>query len=138
MARAVKRTRISKQSTQSQSLKGWQQIAEFLSHPVSVAQRWTKTVTRQERFVTARPEELNKWLGQEAGGEPLHLAIPEADLSAELKRGLAYVRSAKRHSVVCEEVGRVSMLSHAARLRHELSQRNSTYAKPMPRVRTRP
>jgi hypothetical protein len=52
-----------------QLLKGWQQIAEFLSRPISVAQRWTKTgmpVTKQGRFVSATPEELNKWLGREA------------------------------------------------------------------------
>jgi hypothetical protein len=81
------------------SLKGWQQIASFLSQPISVAQRWAKfsgmPVTRQGRFVTATPEELNKWLGREAGDEPLHVATPDADLAAELKRGLAYVRGGR-------------------------------------------
>ena len=80
-------------------LKGWAQITAFLSQPVTVAQRWVKDgmpVTRQGRFVTARPEELNKWLGREAGGDPLQVATPETDLAAELKRGLAYVRSEKR------------------------------------------
>lgn len=87
-----------KPNTTPQSLKGWRQIAEFLSQTVSVAQRWAKTgmpVTRQGRFVTASPEQLNEWLGREAGGEPLHVATREADLSAELKRGLAYVRREK-------------------------------------------
>jgi|SRR5215469_1198890 len=101
MTKASKK-RISKRELTSQptptptSLKGWQQIASFLSQSISVAQRWAKSsgmpVTRQGRFVTATPEELNKWLGREAGDEPLHVATPETDLAAELKRGLAYVR----------------------------------------------
>lgn len=52
-------------------------------------------ISRQGRSVTATPGELNKWLGREAGGEPLHVATPEVDLAAELKRGLAYVRGQK-------------------------------------------
>ena len=79
-------------------LKGWQQIAAFLSQPVSVAQRWVRDgmpVTRQGRYVTAHPDELNKWLGREAGGAPLHVATSESDLATELKRGLAYVRRQK-------------------------------------------
>jgi hypothetical protein len=81
------------------SLKGWQQIAGFLGQPISVAQRWAKTgmpVTREDRFVTASPNALNEWLGRESGGEPVHVVTPETDLSAELKRGLAYVR--REHS----------------------------------------
>lgn len=77
------------------ALKGWQQISAFLSQPVSVAQRWAKDgmpLKRQGRYVTATPEELNKWLGREAGGEPVQVATPELDLSKELKRGLAFVR----------------------------------------------
>ncbi len=76
-------------------LKGWPAIAKFLGQPVSVAQGWGKTgmpVKKQGRFVTALQEELNSWLGREAGGEPLHVAVPESDLAAELKRGLTYVR----------------------------------------------
>ena len=76
-------------------LKGWQEIAAFLSQPVSVAQRWAKDgmpVTRQGRYVTATPDELNRWLGREIG-EPVHLATPEGDLAAELKRSLAYQRT---------------------------------------------
>jgi hypothetical protein len=81
------------------SLKGWQNIAEFLGQPISVAQRWAKTgmpVTREGRFVTASPEALNQWLGRESGTGPIHVATPQTDLSAELKRGLAYVR--REHS----------------------------------------
>ena len=95
-----KRERTSQPPAPPTLLKGWQQIASFLSQPTSVAQRWAKSsgmpVTRQGRFVTATPEELNQWLGREAGDEPLHVATPEADLAAELKRGLAYVRGQRQ------------------------------------------
>jgi hypothetical protein len=79
---------------ESEQLKGWQQIASFLGQPVSVAQRWAHQgmpVKREGRFVTTSPVELNRWLGRESG-EPVHVATPETDLSAELKRGLAHVR----------------------------------------------
>ena len=87
------------EESQSDLLKGWKQIAEFLGQPISVAQRWATTgmpVTRQGRFVVATPEELNKWLGRESG-EPVHVATNVTDLSAELKRGLSHVR--KEHRV---------------------------------------
>jgi hypothetical protein len=92
-----KRTQKPKSKDQPVPLEGWQHIAAFLGQPVSVAQRWAKTgmpVTRQGRLVVASPEELNKWLGLESG-EPVHVATEEADLSSELKRGLAYVRGGK-------------------------------------------
>ncbi len=77
------------------SLRGWKRIAEFLGQPVSVAQRWAKTgmpVTREGRFVTASSTALNEWLERESGGEPIHVATPQTDLAAELRRGLKYVR----------------------------------------------
>ena len=76
-------------------LKGWQQIAAFLGQPVSVAQRWANEgmpVRRQGRYVESSREEVNRWLGRESAGEPVHIATSETDLSAELKRGLAFVR----------------------------------------------
>ena len=82
-------------------LKGWQQIAAFLSQPVSVAQRWSKDgmpVSRQGRYVTASQDDLNNWLGREAGGEPVKVATATTDLSAELKRGLAFARQQKKRS----------------------------------------
>jgi len=81
------------------TLKGWQQISTFLSQPVSVAKRWAKDgmpLERQGRLVTATPEELNKWLGREGGGEPVQVATADLDLSKELKRGLAFVRQQKK------------------------------------------
>jgi len=80
---------------ESDSLKGWQQIATFLGQPLSVAQRWAKSgmpVTREDRNVYASPEELNRWLGRESAGEPVLIATETADLTSELKRGLSYVR----------------------------------------------
>jgi hypothetical protein len=105
MPKATKKSRSkpkpkSVPASQPEALKGWQQIATFLGQPVAVGQRWASTsgmpVRREGRFVTATTEELNNWLGREAGGGPVHVATPEADLAAELKRGLAYVRGQKR------------------------------------------
>ena len=76
-------------------LKGWHEIAAFLGQPVSVAQRWANQgmpVRRQGRYVESSREEVNRWLGRESAGEPVQIATSETDLSAELKRGLAFVR----------------------------------------------
>jgi hypothetical protein len=81
------------------ALKGWQEIAAFLGQPVSVAQRWATEgmpVRKQGRYVESSGEELNRWLGRETAGEPVQIASPETDLSAELKRGLAFVRKQSR------------------------------------------
>ena len=88
-----------KQQKRLGELKGWQQIAAFLGQPVSTAQRWAKTgmpVIRQGRHVVASPEELNRWLGRESAGEPVQIATEGGDLSAELRRGLSYVRTHRR------------------------------------------
>ena len=54
-------------------------------------------VNRQGRYVTATPEELNRWLGRESGSaEPVHIAGDESDLAAELKRELAAVKQKHR------------------------------------------
>src|SRR5215467_727694 len=79
-------------------LKGWQQIAAFLGQAVSVAQRWAAEgmpVRKQGRYVESSREELNRWLGRESAGEPVQIATPETDLSAELKRGLAFHRKSR-------------------------------------------
>ncbi|SRR5712692_5791764 len=81
-----------------ETLKGWKEIAEFLGHPASVAQRWASEgmpVQRQGRFVTTTPEELNTWLGKESG-KPVHVATENTDLAAELKRGLSFIRREKK------------------------------------------
>jgi hypothetical protein len=69
-----------------------------LGQPVNVAQRWAKggmPIARVGRAVTASPADLNSWLGRQAGGEPLHVATEQNDLSADLKRGLTYLKSLK-------------------------------------------
>jgi hypothetical protein len=98
MPKRTNRIAAKQQEPASDTLKSWQQIAAFLRQPVSVAQRWTKSgmpVARQGRFVTASGEALNKCLGRESG-EPIHVAKKEDDLSAELKRGLSFVRKQQK------------------------------------------
>ena len=48
-------------------------------------------VRRQGRFVSTTPSELNAWLGKESG-KPVHVATEETDLTAELKRGLSFLK----------------------------------------------
>jgi len=82
---------------QPEQLKGWKQIAEFLGHPSAVVQRWASEgmpVRREGRFVSTTPEELNAWLGRESG-KPVHVATEDTDLTAELKRGLSFLRREK-------------------------------------------
>lgn len=49
------------------------------------------------RYVESTPDELNAWLGKESG-KPVHTATEDTDLTAELKRGLSYVRHEKKPS----------------------------------------
>lgn len=89
---------MAKDEKPAEVLKGWQQIADFLGEPTSVVQRWAAEgmpIAKQGRFVTSSPTELNAWLGRESG-KPIHVVTPQSDLSAELKRGLAFVRQKKR------------------------------------------
>jgi len=39
-------------------------------------------VTREGRRVHASPEELNRWLGRESAGEPVHIATEAGDLAS--------------------------------------------------------
>lgn len=82
------------QTVQPEILKGWQQIAAFLGEPPSVVQRWASDgmpVRKQGRYVETTPAEINAWLGKESG-KPVHVATADSDLTAELKRGLSFVR----------------------------------------------
>ncbi len=88
-----------RQKKESGSLNGWQQIADFLSQPTSVVQRWAKSgmpVAREGRRVQASPDELNRWLVDGSAGEPVQIATDSTDLGAELKRGLSFVRKQGR------------------------------------------
>lgn len=83
--------------TPPSTLKGWQQIAAFLGEPTSVVQRWASDgmpIRKQGRYVETTPDELNAWLGKESG-KPVHVATEGTDLTAELRRGLSFVRHAK-------------------------------------------
>ena len=84
-------------SQQPGVLTGWQQIAAYLGQPTSVVQRWSTEgmpIRRQDRYVETTPDELNAWLGKESG-KPVHVATEDTDLTAELKRGLSFVRHEK-------------------------------------------
>ena len=85
---------------QNERLKGWTEIASFLGQPVAVAQRWARSgmpVAREGRFMYATREELSGYLGREAGLDvPVHIATENTDLSADLKRALAYARTGKQ------------------------------------------
>jgi len=88
-----------KPEAESDELKGWRQIAAFLGQPVSVAQRWARSgmpAERKRRYVRAGREELNHWLAHESTGEPVQIVTSGKDLSAELRRGLAFVRKQRR------------------------------------------
>jgi phage terminase Nu1 subunit (DNA packaging protein) len=84
--------------TKPKLLKGWKEIAQFLGQPSSTAQRWAKQgmpVERKGRAVEAQPDKLNQWLGR-ISHEPVQIATETADLSTELRRGLAFVRERRR------------------------------------------
>jgi len=49
---------------------------------------------RQGRYIETTPDELNAWLGRESG-KPVHVATEDTDLTAELKRGLSFIRHEK-------------------------------------------
>jgi hypothetical protein len=88
------KSRSVESKVQPQLLKGWKQIADFLGEPTSFVQRWASTgmpVRREGRYVETSVKELNDWLGQQSG-KPVHVVTDETDLTAELKRGLSYVR----------------------------------------------
>jgi hypothetical protein len=93
-----KHTAKKKSAQPTQTLKGWQQISAFLGEPPSVVQRWASEgmpVRKQGRYVETTPDELNTWLGKESG-KPVHTVTEGTDLTAELKRGLSYVRQEKK------------------------------------------
>ena len=95
-----KRPAKKEQAQASQTLKGWPQISAFLGEPASVVQRWAADgmpIRKQGRYVETTPEELNAWLGKESG-KPVHTVTEDTDLTAELKRGLSYVRHEKKPS----------------------------------------
>src|SRR5580700_2826533 len=100
MAKVQKRVEKPKAQPKPETLKGWKQISEFLGEPVSVVKRWATEgmpLHREGQFVSTSSNELNAWLGKESG-KPVHVATENTDLTAELKRGLSFVRQEKRPS----------------------------------------
>lgn len=91
---------MAKHKKPDESLKGWTAIAKFLSQPASTVQRWANEgmpVTRIGRYVAASPDDLERWLTREAGAkQEVHISTDNADLMADLKRGLSEVRKAHR------------------------------------------
>jgi hypothetical protein len=53
-------------------------------------------VEKRGRYVYSSREQLDRWLGRESAGEPVQIATDETDLSAELMRGLSFVRKKSR------------------------------------------
>ena len=97
--------------TTPEVLKGWQQIADFLGEPSSVVQRWANEgmpVRKEGRFVSTSVDELNAWLGRESG-KPVHAVTETTDLTAELKRGLSYVKH--EQAVTTKKSGNVNRKS---------------------------
>jgi hypothetical protein len=97
---AKKSRPATKPRVQNDRLKGWNEIGGFLAQPVAVAQRWARSgmpVTREGRFMYASREELSRYLGREAGLDvSVRIATEGRDLSADLKRALAYARGGKQ------------------------------------------
>ena len=94
---ASKSNSKSKATSESDVLKGWRQIADFLGEPTSVVERWASEgmpVRRQGRSVTTTAKELNDWIGNESG-KPVHIATGDADLTSELKRAVSFARRGK-------------------------------------------
>ena len=90
-----------KASEPPDQLTGWPKIAKYLGQPVAVAQRWAKSgmpVERKGRSLTARPEDLSKWLGKKTGSTgPVHIAqSSDEDLLSDLRRALKQTRTTKR------------------------------------------
>jgi len=94
-----KRTKKPTPKPQTGRLEGWNAISKFLGQTPAVAQRWQESgmpVERSGRRVSASPEELTQWVGTEAGkSKPIHIAMNQENLLADLKEGLAYVRRGK-------------------------------------------
>ena len=91
--------RRSKPNTVPESLKGWKEIARFLSQSVAVAQRWARAgmpVEKRGSYVYSSPETLNRWLGRESAGEPVQITSEKTDLGAEFRRGLSFFRKGER------------------------------------------
>jgi hypothetical protein len=62
----------------------------------AVGKRWNAN-SKAGRYVETSREELNRWLSRESAGEPVQIATPATNMSAELKRELSFVRKQGRN-----------------------------------------
>ena len=65
---------------------------------MSVVKRWAAEgmpLHREDPFIFTSSNEFNAWLGK-ASGKPVHIATENTDLTAELKRGLSFIRHEKQ------------------------------------------
>jgi hypothetical protein len=72
-------------------------LAQECRDLLPAVQRWASEgmpLRRQGRYVETTSDELNAWLGKESG-KPVHVATEDTDLTAELKRGLSFLRHEK-------------------------------------------
>lgn len=92
---------MAQKKEQERQLRGWKEIANFLSQHIATVQRWAKSgmpVTRKGRYMVASPEEVRRWLGKETGtGAPVQIASDDAELSKTLKRSLSQARRHRRN-----------------------------------------
>jgi hypothetical protein len=75
---------MTKSKTDSEILNGWSEIAKFLKQPFSVAERWEKIRHASQACRPIRhciAGEVNRWLGQESVGEPVHISTEIGGLS---------------------------------------------------------
>ena len=72
----------------------------------STAGRQTECLCASKgRYAETTRDELNAWLGKQSG-KPVHVATGDTDLTAELKRGLSFVRREKEPSASKELAGK--------------------------------
>jgi hypothetical protein len=79
------------ESRDSDTLKGWREIAAFLELPVSTAHRWAKEgmpVNRQGRHIYASRQSLREWLSNNRSGASIAVVSNKSDLTAEIQRSL--------------------------------------------------
>jgi hypothetical protein len=91
----AKKSAVAKKPPTSE-LKGWTQIAAFLSIPVSTAHRWARDgmpVRREARKILANADELRAWLGRESHmSAPAQILTDESDVANALKQSIAAMK----------------------------------------------
>jgi len=80
----------------STELKGWTEIAAFLSIPASTAHRWARDgmpVRREGRRMVANADELRAWLGRKSHmSAAAQILTDESDVASALKQSIAAMK----------------------------------------------